>query len=47
MKTLFKKRSDETLIDLIVNSTEEDVFEISEKELEFIIKANHYRKIAH
>ena len=44
MKTLFKKRSDETLIDLIANSTEEDVFEISEKELELIIKANHYRK---
>ena len=47
MKKIFKKRSFETVVELIAHSTEEDVFEITEKELEFIIKANHYRKVSY
>jgi len=46
MKKLLKKRSNETLIDLIANSITEDVFEISKKELELIIEANNYQKIS-
>jgi uncharacterized protein involved in tolerance to divalent cations len=47
MKKIFKKRSFETIVDLVAHSTEEDVFEITEKELELIIKANHYRKVSY